>query len=627
MTDPGWAIPGVPRESSAAADSSSSPVLSAAHTSAAFHRSADAGWDVPGVPRASSGPDSLFAPADAPSADGSARRRRGSRRTARTGSVSASSGLSAGAFAQVADADNGVTAAAVQAIWPHDTESPGVGSFDPPGLSSPAGATASVPWPSHSPAATMDAETPGTQITSPAQALVHLREALDYLAHARPAEWSAGEQADCLRALAVAESRQTAAHASVLQAFSVPGGGLAGDGHRSARVWLTWQTHATKPAASARTGWMHRLREHPAIAAALADGTMSLSWAGQICAWTNRLPEDVRQAADEELLAAAAAGASLTDLALIAEELQREHARPDDDSDPDGFADRGLRLAATLGGAGRLEGDLTARCTAATRIILDVLGRPFGPEDTRTAAQRAQDALEEALLRLLASDGLLPDRAGQPVRLELGITLDQLLADGQGSAAGPGSVCDAVIQPVITGIVDDELLDKLTDPDNPEWRQQLQAAMTSRAGDQPWGPVLAQAIALLSGPSGRAAWLRQRHTGIPASGISLPLDIAAVTDTIPVHLRRAVRTRDKHCRFPGCDLPAAGCDVHHIKHRADGGAHALTNLVLLCRFHHLTAIHRWGWAFTLHPDGTTTAVSPDGTKTLHSHPPPPIRAA
>ena len=80
--------------------------------------------------------------------------------------------------------------------------------------------------------------------------------------------------------------------------------------------------------------------------------------------------------------------------------------------------------------------------------------------------------------------------------------------------------------------------------------------------------------------------------------------------------------RDQHCRFPGCDTPAAGCDVHHLVHRKDGGRHALTNLALLCRFHHLVAIHRWGWHITLHPDGTTTAISPDGTKTLHSHPPP-----
>ena len=134
--------------------------------------------------------------------------------------------------------------------------------------------------------------------------------------------------------------------------------------------------------------------------------------------------------------------------------------------------------------------------------------------------------------------------------------------------------------------------------------------------------MLAEAIALLSGPAAPAAALRRHLTGIPANPVSLPLDITGTLDTIPVHLRRAVRLRDQHCRFPGCDTPPAGCDVHHITHRTNGGRHALTNLTLLCRFHHLVAIHRWGWQFTLHPDGTTTATSPDRTKTLHSHAPP-----
>jgi len=52
----------------------------------------------------------------------------------------------------------------------------------------------------------------------------------------------------------------------------------------------------------------------------------------------------------------------------------------------------------------------------------------------------------------------------------------------------------------------------------------------------------------------------------------------------------------------------------------------LCNLVPLCSFHHLTAVHRWGWALRLNPDGTTTATSPDGQRTLHSHGPP-TRAA
>ena len=63
------------------------------------------------------------------------------------------------------------------------------------------------------------------------------------------------------------------------------------------------------------------------------------------------------------------------------------------------------------------------------------------------------------------------------------------------------------------------------------------------------------------------------------------------------------------------------CDVHHLIPWAKGGPTSLGNLRLLCRFHHLIVIHRWGWKITCHPDGTRTATAPDG-RTLHSHGPP-----
>jgi hypothetical protein len=78
---------------------------------------------------------------------------------------------------------------------------------------------------------------------------------------------------------------------------------------------------------------------------------------------------------------------------------------------------------------------------------------------------------------------------------------------------------------------------------------------------------------------------------------------------------------------PYCQQPAAACDVHHVVWRVRGGRTQLINLVLLCRFHHLIAIHQWGWTITLHPDATVTAVSPDGRRTLHSHSPPGTAAA
>jgi uncharacterized protein DUF222 len=139
--------------------------------------------------------------------------------------------------------------------------------------------------------------------------------------------------------------------------------------------------------------------------------------------------------------------------------------------------------------------------------------------------------------------------------------------------------------------------------------------------------LLGLAADALSGPDGLAARLRAALDGTPLTTVSLPLDIGAAAETIPAHLRRAVTTRHPHCAFPGCDQPATVCDVHHLVPRARGGPTALHNLVPLCGFHHLIAVHRWGWELRLNPDGTTTATSPDRTRTLHSHSPPPRQAA
>jgi hypothetical protein len=134
--------------------------------------------------------------------------------------------------------------------------------------------------------------------------------------------------------------------------------------------------------------------------------------------------------------------------------------------------------------------------------------------------------------------------------------------------------------------------------------------------------LLRHAAGVLSGPGGLAAFLRTRLTGDQFHSVSLPLDVGAPAGEITGAQRRAVIARDRHCVFPGCAAPPAACQVHHIKPRAEGGETKLTNLALLCAFHHLIAVHRWGWIFRLNADGTTTAVSPSRDRTLHSHGPP-----
>jgi hypothetical protein len=67
---------------------------------------------------------------------------------------------------------------------------------------------------------------------------------------------------------------------------------------------------------------------------------------------------------------------------------------------------------------------------------------------------------------------------------------------------------------------------------------------------------------------------------------SEPLDVGRKTRIIPPALRRAVMVRDRHCQHPGCDRPARWCDVDHIIPWWKGGETKLSNLQLLCRFHH-----------------------------------------
>lgn len=193
------------------------------------------------------------------------------------------------------------------------------------------------------------------------------------------------------------------------------------------------------------------------------------------------------------------------------------------------------------------------------------------------------------------------------------------------------AACDATVVPIVTGRVDPAALDRLVDAflagHGPASHGPASPASAGRAPLSPHtrqrlaGALLGLAADALSGPGGLAARLRGGLDGTPVTSVSLPLDVGAASETIPVHLRRLVSARHPHCAFPGCEQPASVCDVHHLVPRADGGATALPNLVSLCSFHHLVAVHRWGWQLRMNPDGTTTATGPDG-RILHSHGPP-----
>ena len=239
---------------------------------------------------------------------------------------------------------------------------------------------------------------------------------LGYLAAADATAMAAGTQARLLRMLEQAHSMSTAARTSVLAAFT-SGQGYCADADYSPRAWLINRTRITKGAAVAYTAWVRRAAAHPQVAAVLASGEMSESFARTICQWTDKLPEDSREDADAILLTAAGKGIDLRDLAGLAGEIYARSLPENPDGGKDeAFEDRSVRLETTFGGAGVLHGDLTLECASVVGTVLDALSAPTGAEDTRSRAQRFHDGLQEAMRRLVAA-GLLPERAGQPVKV------------------------------------------------------------------------------------------------------------------------------------------------------------------------------------------------------------------
>jgi hypothetical protein len=202
-------------------------------------------------------------------------------------------------------------------------------------------------------------------------------------------------------------------------------------------------------------------------------------------------------------------------------------------------------------------------------------------------------------MRRLLAAGLLPERAGQPVKAWVHISLaDLLLLDADSAlqeqwtahvreqwafASETGSeggawlegdaaeaiACDAAMTPIVTGDVNIDALEDLV-----RLCVELDAQRRDGTRDAAWAAleqaVIGSAVDLLSGPGGLASFLRRRELGARLDGPSLPLDIG-YSETIPPGIRNAVVLRDRRCRWAGgCNQPASACEVHHTRHKASG---------------------------------------------------------
>jgi hypothetical protein len=190
--------------------------------------------------------------------------------------------------------------------------------------------------------------------------------------------------------------------------------------------------------------------------------------------------------------------------------------------------------------------------------------------------------------------------------------------------AAEGTACDAAMAPIVTGDVNVDALGDLV---------RLCVELDGRrngARDVAWAAleeaVIGKAVDLLSGPGGLASFLRRRQLGVRLGGPSLPLDIG-YAETVPAGIRNVVMLRDKHCQWAGrCDQPAAACQAHHTRHKADGGPTSVKDCVLLRWFQSPDRDPPLGLdlgAESRQDDyGVEQGQDLDKTKVLHSHGPP-----
>ena len=363
----------------------------------------------------------------------------------------------------------------------------------------------------------------------------------------------------------------------------------AEDGALSAPSWLASRTAMARRAAVRLVRAARLAFRHGRTADALAAGVVSARAVETIATYALR-HEDIYGDHEETLVEAAA---SLGEDALTFA-MRTWRAAADDAADrADPFAAyerRHLTLSATFGGtdvAGFLE-PVGAAWVVRALAAIDVPDPVGGLVAPRTRAQRHADALVELCRASLADRAA----AGDP-----GDADDAGGRDGGGSGRGmPVVDLDAVVD-----------LHRYPEfaPHDPVGALAALRHGSHLVGGQPVAQATIERLACDCS-----------LTRMVFRGRCEVLDVGRSTRVLNRALRRALRRRDRHCQFPGCDRPPEWTDAHHLVHWIDGGTTTLDNLVLLCRRHHVLC-HEGGWTLTRSRDGTITATPPD------RHPPRP----
>ncbi len=279
----------------------------------------------------------------------------------------------------------------------------------------------------------------------------------------------------------------------------------------------------------------------PATAVALEQGLISYPHAVAITRAKAKLPADRLAEAEPLLLEVAAAGSPAMVRAAVDRMAELLEPQAHDQDDQDLRERRYLNVWQTLDGWWAVDGHLPPEVGQRLSAAIAQFADPADPSDTRTAGQRRADAIAEV------ADAAMDGQTAAVTAVTITADADHL--DGVGA-----------------GWDDNGMPVGLSTYDLAVCQSRLTLVVSQRSGIG-WRP-------LAVGRLNRYATSAQRA---------------------------ALNRRDGGCIYRGCTRPARRCHAHHVVDWRDGGLTDLSNLVLLCAYHH-RMVHLGRAIITADPD-------------------------
>lgn len=337
--------------------------------------------------------------------------------------------------------------------------------------------------------------------------------------------------------------------------------GWAADGEYSFACWLRARADVTRAESRQLGRFARTLRTMPHTEEAVRGGKLSVAKARLLAGVVNERTAE-RFAEQESFLVDQVKRLSVDDAKTALDYWKR--LADTDGPDPADPTRNWARLSPGYGGRWHLEADLDQVSGAMVKTVLD------------------------AIIDRMHQDGRFADLAGAEN------TCGRRMADGfvemaeRAAGAGPDQ---PAVHPDVVVVVPLGALTDAEDPFDPP---------TILGG----GPITVAEVFRLA-LLGTVSTLTVDQQGRPLN-LGRKQRLASSNQWI------AAAVRDRGCVAPGCDRPAAWCQLHHLRWWSHGGATDLSNLACACSHHH-HLIHDEGWNLEAQGDGSWRLLRPDGT--------------